>query len=362
MEKKLNSNQFEMNIDNFSLPPRYKIGEIIGNGAYGSVIYAYDLKNNINVAIKKLKPITDIVDLKRVLREIIIMKYMKHENIVSLYDVIFKVNLNPNIKKIGDCYLIMEKMDSDLQKIISSKQQLTDEHYQFILYQILRAIYYLHSANIIHRDFKPSNVLINEDCTIKICDFGMSRNLKEDDLTLTEYVVTRFYRAPEIMLNSHHYSNKIDVWSVACTFAELLSKKYLFPGDNYLNQIKLIIEIVGSQTDEDLQFITNSNVKNYVKQFKGIKRKNLEELLDYHYPLAIDLLNKMLVFNPNKRISIEECLNHEYLKEIREGIEDPIYKGTLNLDFDYDQNITLEKLMEILVKEVSTFDTGIIQE
>ena len=172
MEKKLNSNQFVMNTENFCLPPRYKIGEVIGNGAYGSVIYAYDSKNNVNVAIKKLKPITDIVDLKRVLREIIIMKYMKHENIVSLYDVIFHVNLNSNIKKIGDCYLIMEKMDSDLQKIISSKQELTDEHYQFILYQILRALYYLHSANIIHRDFKPSNVLINEDCTIKICDFG----------------------------------------------------------------------------------------------------------------------------------------------------------------------------------------------
>ena len=362
MENKLNYNSILTNNEKFYLPPRYKIGEIIGNGAYGSVIYAYDLKNNINVAIKKLKPITDIVDLKRVLREIIIMKYMKHENIVSLYDVIFHVNVNPNIKKIGDCYLIMEKMDSDLQKIISSKQELTDEHYQFILYQILRAIYYLHSANIIHRDFKPSNVLINEDCTIKICDFGMSRNLKEDDLTLTEYVVTRFYRAPEIMLNSHHYSKKIDVWSVACTFAELVSKKFLFPGDNYLTQIKLIIEIVGSQSEEDLQFITNSNVKNYVRQFKDIKRKNLEEILNYHYPLAIDLIDKMLVFNPDNRISIEEALNHEYLKEIKEGIEDPIYNGTLNLDFDYDQNITLEKLMEILVNEISSFDTGILKE
>jgi mitogen-activated protein kinase 1/3 len=362
MENKLNYNSILTNNEKFYLHPRYKIGEVIGNGAYGSVIYAYDLKNNINVAIKKLKPITDIVDLKRVLREIIIMKYMKHENIVSLYDVIFHVNVNPNIKKIGDCYLIMEKMDSDLQKIISSKQELTDEHYQFILYQILRAIYYLHSANIIHRDFKPSNVLINEDCTIKICDFGMSRNLKEDDLTLTEYVVTRFYRAPEIMLNSHHYSKKIDVWSVACTFAELVSKKFLFPGDNYLTQIKLIIEIVGSQSEEDLQFITNSNVKNYVRQFKDIKRKNLEEILNYHYPLAIDLIDKMLVFNPDNRISIEEALNHEYLKEIKEGIEDPIYNGTLNLDFDYDQNITLEKLMEILVNEISSFDTGILKE
>ena len=168
----------------------------------------------------------------------------------------------------------MEKMDSVLQKIIFSKQELSDDHYQFILYQILRAIYYLHSANIIHRDFKPSNVLINEDCTIKLCDFGMSRNLKENDLTLTEYVVTRYYRAPEIMLSSHHYSKKIDVWSVGCSFAELLTKKFLFPGENYIAQIKLIIEALGSPSEEDLNFISNESAKKYVRDLGKIKKTN----------------------------------------------------------------------------------------
>ncbi len=353
--------EYNYNSEIFYLPIRYKPGDLIGSGAYGAVINAYDNKTNKNIAIKKLKSISDAVDLKRVLREVMIMKYVQHENIIPLYDVIFHINKNPQLKKIGDIYLIMEKMDSDLQKIIFSKQELSDDHYQFILYQILRAIYYLHSANIIHRDFKPSNVLINEDCTIKLCDFGMSRNLKEDDLTLTEYVVTRYYRAPEIMLSSHHYSKKIDVWSVGCSFAELLTKRFLFPGENYIAQIKLIIEALGSPSEDDLNFISNDSAKKYVRDLGKIEKKPIEKIVNYPYPLALDLLDKMLIFNPDKRISIEGALNHPYLKNIREGIEDPVYKGTLNLDFDYDNNITVENLINLLVKEVNDFDSGFIQ-
>lgn len=162
-------------------------------------------------------------------------------------------------------------MDTDLFKIIKSQQNLTSDHYKFIMYQILRALLYLHSAKIIHRDIKPSNVLINEDCTIKLCDFGLSRGLEDDSSAgLTEYVVTRFYRAPEVMLCSHNYTKAIDIWSAGCTFGELLSKHYLFPGENYLTQIKLIIELLGSVSDDDLSFILNDNAKNFVMGFKNI--------------------------------------------------------------------------------------------
>jgi len=162
-------------------------------------------------------------------------------------------------------------MDTDLYKIIKTNQELSDEHYKFIMYQILRSLFFLHSANVIHRDIKPSNVLINEDCIIKLCDFGLSRNLDTNDqLALTEYVVTRYYRAPEVMLCSHQYSKSIDIWSTGCTFAEMLSRAYLFPGDNYLNQIKLILEVLGSPQPEDLEFITNQHARSYVSQFKNI--------------------------------------------------------------------------------------------
>jgi mitogen-activated protein kinase 1/3 len=187
---------------------------------------------------------------------------------------IFYQNLfSSDPKLIGDVYLVFEKMDTDLYKIIKSNQDLSDDHYKFIMYQILRALKFLHSANIVHRDIKPSNVLINEDCIIKLCDFGLSRNLRENEtLKLTEYVVTRYYRAPEVMLCSHQYSKSIDIWSAGCSFAELLSKTYLFPGDNYLSQIKLIIEALGTQAEEDIEFISNGHAKNYVTSFKNVPK------------------------------------------------------------------------------------------
>ena len=359
-EKNLPTKEYTYNEEILHLPLRYKPGEIIGIGAYGIIISAIDTQNNNQVvAIKKLKRISDIIDLKRIAREILIMKYCQHENIVPLLDVIIHYNKDEKMNKIADVYLVMEKMDSDLQKIIASKQELSDEHYQFILYQVLRALYFLHSANIIHRDFKPSNVLINEDCTVKLCDFGMSRGIKEENILLTEYVVTRYYRAPEVMLSSHHYTKKIDVWSVGCTFAELLNKKFMFPGDNYIAQIKLIIDTLGTQDIKDLDFISNSSAKNFVMQFQNIPKKKFKDILKSENPLAVDLVEKMLVSNPDKRYSIEDCLNHPYLKNMREGIEDPVFNGKLNLEFD-DKNVTFSLFFVFLVKEVSSFPTGLI--
>ena len=359
-EKNIPLKAYTYNDEVLHLPLRYKPGEIIGVGAYGIIISAVDTQNNNQVvAIKKLKRISDIIDLKRIAREILIMKYCQHENIIPLFDVIIHLNKDQNNNRTVDVYIVMEKMDSDLQKIIASKQELSDEHYQFILYQMLRALYFLHSANIIHRDFKPSNVLINEDCTVKLCDFGMSRGIKEENALLTEYVVTRYYRAPEVMLSSHHYTKKIDVWSIGCAFAELLSKKFMFPGENYIAQIKLIIDVLGTQDVKDLDFISNSSAKNFVMQFQNIPKKNFSDILKCENPLAVDLVEKMLVFNPDKRYSIEDCLNHPYLKNMREGIEDPVFTGKINLDFD-DKNITFSIFYVYLVKEVSSFPTGLV--
>jgi mitogen-activated protein kinase 1/3 len=157
----------------------------------------------------------------------------------------------------------------------------------------------------------------------------------KEELNLTEYVVTRYYRAPEVMLCSHNYTKSIDIWSTGCTFAELLSKNYLFPGENYLSQIKLIIELLGSPSDKDLEFITNSNAKNYVMSFKNIKKKPIENIIGRNNIEAIDLLEKMIVFNPFRRITVQEALQHPYVAGIRDdGVIDPIYDKSLNLCFD----------------------------
>jgi mitogen-activated protein kinase 1/3 len=154
-------------------------------------------------------------------------------------------------------------------------------------------------------------------------------------MNLTEYVVTRYYRAPEVMLCSHQYSKSIDIWSAGCTFAELLSKNYLFPGDNYLAQIKLIIDLLGTPSPNDLEFITNNNAKNYVSSFKNITRKPLQNILGNQNPEAVDLLERMIVFNPHNRITIEEALQHPYVAGLRdEGVSDPVYDGNFKLCFD----------------------------
>ena len=230
-------------LNSFNLRPRYEPQKIIGYGAYGIVIQARDTETDQLLAIKKLNKIEDVVDIKRNLREIKCMRILKHESILSLKRVI---HIQESPKEIGEIYLITELMETDLHRILKSDQELTDDHAQYFLYYLLRALKYIHSANIVHRDVKPSNILVNADCTIKICDFGLSRQIDSGLEDLTEYVVTRFYRAPEIMLSSHMYTKSVDIWSTGCTFAEILGRKVLFTGGNYIKQIDLIIKLLGT--------------------------------------------------------------------------------------------------------------------
>lgn len=195
---------------------------------------------------------------------------------------------------------------------------------------------------------------------IYFSDFGLSRPTTNNPVDLTEYVVTRFYRAPEVMLCSHQYSKAIDIWSAGCTFGELVSKRYLFPGDNYLNQIKVIIEILGSIDTKDMEFIKNDHARSFVKSFDKIKKKNLSEVLKFDDKEGIDLLNNMIVFNPDKRFTVEECLNHPYVKSIKEDdISDPVFKGKINFDYENLETTDNEMFINILISELSTFETGV---
>jgi mitogen-activated protein kinase 7 len=150
-----------------------------------------------------------------------------HENITSLLDMEAADYSNFN-----EIYLTQELMEADLHQIIRSEQPLSDAHYQYFIYQICRGLKYIHSANVLHRDLKPGNLLVNADCELKICDFGLARGLtdSQDSGFMTEYVATRWYRAPEIMLAFRNYTKAIDMWSVGCILAELLGGRPLFKG------------------------------------------------------------------------------------------------------------------------------------
>jgi len=213
----------------FVVPRKYEYIKVIGQGAYGVVCAAYDRVKNRKVAIKKVpNAFADLIDAKRIVREIKLLGFFSHDNIISLLDV-----LKPDSKtQFEDIYFVNDLMETDLHRVIYSQQELSDDHIQYFMYQLLRGLVYLHSCSVIHRDIKPSNLLLNKNCELKICDFGLARGIdtgEEGDI-LTEYVVTRWYRAPEVILNASKYSKAIDIWSVGCVMAELLGRTPLFPG------------------------------------------------------------------------------------------------------------------------------------
>ncbi|XP_021115594.1 mitogen-activated protein kinase 14 isoform X3 [Heterocephalus glaber] len=214
----------ELNKTVWEVPERYQNLSPVGSGAYGSVCAAFDTKTGLRVAVKKLsRPFQSIIHAKRTYRELRLLKHMKHENVIGLLDVFTPAR---SLEEFSDVYLVTHLMGADLNNIVKC-QKLTDDHVQFLIYQILRGLKYIHSADIIHRDLKPSNLAVNEDCELKILDFGLARHTDDE---MTGYVATRWYRAPEIMLNWMHYNQTVDIWSVGCIMAELLTGRTLFPG------------------------------------------------------------------------------------------------------------------------------------
>ncbi|KAF2548261.1 hypothetical protein F2Q70_00019690 [Brassica cretica] len=216
--------------------------------------------------------------------------------------------------------------------------------------KIERGLKYIHSANILHRDLKPGNLLINANCDLKICDFGLARTSNTKGQFMTEYVVTRWYRAPELLLCCDNYGTSIDVWSVGCIFAELLGRKPIFQGTECLNQLKLIVNILGSQRDEDLEFIDNPKAKRYIRSLPYSPGMSLSRLYPGAHVLAIDLLQKMLVFDPSKRISVTEALQHPYMAPLYDPNANP--PAQVPIDLDVDEELGEEMIREMMWNEM----------
>jgi serine/threonine protein kinase len=165
------------------------------------------------------------------------MRLLQHDNVIGV-KTILKPSSRESFKEI---YVVNELMETDLAQIIKSNQPLSDDHIQFFLYQILRGLKYIHSAGILHRDLKPRNLLVNSNCDLKICDFGLARAdipyFQTQSAVMTDYIATRWYRAPEVILSWKRYSTAIDVWSVGCILAELITRKPLLPANSEEEQI-----------------------------------------------------------------------------------------------------------------------------
>ncbi|XP_064597811.1 mitogen-activated protein kinase 1-like [Liolophura sinensis] len=339
-------------VPSFECGPRYVNLNYIGEGAYGMVVSALDSKNGTHVAIKKISPFEHQTCCQRTLREIKILTRFKHENIIDIRDILRA----PTISEMKDVYIVQCLMDTDMYKLLKT-ESLGNDHVCYFLYQILRGLKYIHSANVLHRDLKPSNILLNTSCDLKICDFGLARVVDPDhDHTgfLTEYVATRWYRAPEIMLSSKGYTKSIDVWSVGCILAEMLANRPLFPGKHYLDQLNLILGVLGSPTQEDLNCIINEKAKRYIESLPYKPKVPWERLFPKADKKSLDLLEKMLTFNPHKRITVEEALAHPYLEEYYDPTDEPVIEEPFTFETELD-DLPKERLKELIFEEAVKF-------
>jgi len=409
----------------------YEIVKQIGSGSYGYVVEAIQKSTGKKVAIKRLNKIfEDVVDCKRILREVTLLRKLVHPNLVNIIEI-----LEPSDPKTFDTlYVVLEYAQSDLKKLLKSPIHLEMIHIQTLVYNILVGLKYIHSADVLHRDLKPANVLINEDCSVKICDFGLARSIEgiegahfsakdesvaddvDENVTknsttkpkvgnpklvktsggmiktknmkreLTGHVVTRWYRAPELILLEKDYTAAIDVWSLGCIFAELLGmikenaptfldRSPLFPGTSCFplspdrsnnvkrggfphssqDQLSVIFSVLGTPKEEDFEFVTDSKAIEYLKSFPFKKPSDLTEIYPAATSEAIDLLKKMLQFNPRKRISIDEALNHPFVSKVRDKSKETVAPGPCILEFEKEGEMTAERLRELFLEEIKNY-------
>uniref|UniRef100_A0A1I7UEE7 mitogen-activated protein kinase n=1 Tax=Caenorhabditis tropicalis TaxID=1561998 RepID=A0A1I7UEE7_9PELO len=341
----------ELNRSVWVVPNYYINLTPIGTGAYGTVCAAECTRSGTRVAIKKFnRPFQSIIHARRTFRELRLLRCMRHENIIDLLDVFTP---NDNMNDIEDVYFVSMLMGADLSNILKI-QRLNDDHIQFLVYQILRGLKYIHSADIIHRDLKPSNIAVNEDCELKILDFGLAR---QTDSEMTGYVATRWYRAPEIMLNWMHYTQTVDIWSVGCILAELITGKTLFPGSDHIDQLTRIMSVTGTPDEEFLKKISSEEARNYIRNLPKMARRDFKRLFAQATPQAIDLLEKMLHLDPDRRPSAKEAMEHEYLQAYHDESDEPIAEEMeLNDDVKAD---TIDEWKKIIWEEITDFQKNV---
>ena len=293
--------------------------EPVGQGAYGLVFSALRLTNHssgpVPVAVKKLCDSSESETSRtRLFRELLCMKEMNHPSVLKLIDVLY---CNKSV------YIVSELLETDLGSIVKSKQALTPAQMLVMFYQLIDGIRYIHDCGIIHRDLKPRNILLSANCDVKICDFGLARLGHTESGPFTEYVCTRWYRAPEILIPSCSYTNKIDIFSLGCIVAEVVGMKPFLPGKDSTRQYDMIIKRLGQLTEREIAIIPDGLVRKYINKL-NVSAKVNGDMEDYIgvipsvlNPSIYTLIRSLVRFDPRDRLSADDIIHLELFREFQ---------------------------------------------
>lgn len=255
-------------------------------------------------------------------------------------------------------------MDTDLHKVIQSQQGLSDAHYKHFMYQLLLGLRFAHRYGVIHRDLKPANLLVTKACDLVISDFGLARQMPTANalspLFMTEHVVTRWYRAPELMLSADgNYTPAIDIWSCGCILAELLGRNPLFAGKDFMETLKLQIDVLGTRPADELEYIRSDQALQFLSSLPQRAMVPWKTLFPEASDKCLDLLHGLLQFHPSKRLTVDEALAHPYFDSVRGqySTPDPVLPtGAGAFEFSFEgADLSNSDFRRLIVEEAASF-------
>ena len=304
---------------------KYEVLGVVGEGAYGIVYKCRDKETKEFVAIKKFKETEDEIVKKTMRRELKMLQLLKHENVVEFKDA---------FKKKGNLFLVFEYVERNLLEVLQeSPNGLEPSLIKTFIYQLCKAIKYLHDQNVIHRDIKPENLLITNNHKLKLCDFGFARKISMTSTeTLTDYVATRWYRSPELLITNGYYGPEVDYWAIGCIMGELADGEPLFPGENETDQLHCIQKILGNLPQDQVDMF----YKNPLYNGKTLLDIDRPETLERRYmgklpKIAISFMKGLLELDPKKRLNGKTVFNHPYFDNFMDNKREVKTSPSLNV-------------------------------